>query len=158
MSVTWDWVSRASHASMHRNSMLARGLRGVPMESTFRYKNSCFSSLRVTWSSIVRALRSWQLRRYQINLWNIISPKNQKGCSEWNTIKNSTRRQKGRNALESHNSSARAVESMKSESYRAKRVNFSRLFGRRTADEKVCLEKNRQWNDPGSQKTVLEES
>jgi len=75
LSVTWERMSRALHASMLRNSMVAGELLSAPLEHTFRYENWLLALWRGAWNGAVRALRISQLGRYEKNLWKLFQKK-----------------------------------------------------------------------------------
>jgi len=64
-------MSRALHASMLRNSMVAGELLSAPLEHTFRYENWLLALWRGSWNGAVRAIRISQLGRYEKNLWKL---------------------------------------------------------------------------------------
>jgi len=71
LSVTCDRMSRALHASVLRNSIVAGELLSAPLEHTFSYEYWPLALGRGSWNGAVRALRISQLGRYEKNLWKL---------------------------------------------------------------------------------------
>jgi len=76
-------MSRALHASMLRNSLVAGELLSAPLEHTFRYENWLLALWRGAWNGAVRAIRISQLGRYEKNLWKLFQKKTKSyiGCN-----------------------------------------------------------------------------